>query len=72
MKIPKRQPVGEGDQNRIDHSQREQSGKFHPIARDDQFSDAGEQVRQRQSVNEREQRGDVFKGRHLIATCWGQ
>jgi hypothetical protein len=53
MKIPKRQPVGEDDKNGVYHSEREQSGKFYAITRDDQFGDAREQVRQRQSVNER-------------------
>jgi len=64
MKIPKRQPVGEDYKNSVDHSEREQSGKFYAVACDDQFSDAREQVRQRQSVNEREKRGDMFKCCH--------
>src|SRR5881392_259769 len=64
--IPKRQPVGEDYQNGVEHSEREQPGKFYAVARDDQLSDAREQVRQRQSVNEREKRGDMFKGCHVI------
>jgi len=64
MKIPKGQPIGEDYKNGVDHSEREQSGKFYAITRDDQFSDAREQVRQRQSVNEREKRGDMFKRCH--------
>src|SRR5437667_5134124 len=66
MKIPKRQPVGEDYKNGVEHSEREQPGKFYAVARDDQLSDAREQVRQRQSVNEREKRGDMFKGCHVI------
>src|SRR5205823_10681227 len=64
--IPKRQPVGEDYKNSVDHSEREQPGKFYGVACDDQLSDAREQRRQRQSVNEREKRGDMFKGCHVI------
>ncbi len=64
MKISKRQPVGEDYKTSVDHSEREQSGKFYAVACDDQLGDAREQVRQRQSVNEREKRGDMFKCCH--------
>src|SRR5438034_11649368 len=67
--IPKRQPVGEDYKNSVDHSEREQPGKFYAVACDDQLSDAREQRRQRQSVNEREKRGDMFKGCHVIKNC---
>src|SRR5438477_1005515 len=65
MKIPKRQPVGEDYKNGVEHSEREQSRKSYTVACDDQFSDAREQMRQRQSINERQKCGDMFEGGHL-------
>ena len=63
-KIPKRHPIAEDQENGVDHSQREQPGKFYAVALDDELGDAREQVRQCQSVDERIKRGDMFKGRH--------
>src|SRR5947207_11755397 len=65
MKIPKGQPVGEDYKNGVHHSEREQSGEFYAVACNDQLSDAREQMRQRQSINERQKCGDMFEGCHL-------
>src|SRR5206468_8382407 len=52
-------------QDGIGHSEREQTGKTHTLAYDDQLSDARQEMRQRQSINERKKCGDMFEGCHL-------
>ena len=64
MQIPKREPIGEDKENRVEHSEGEQSRKFYAVARHDEFRNARQQMRERQGVNEREQRGGVFECGH--------
>src|SRR5439155_24193002 len=38
---------------------------FYTVACDDELGDSREQMRERQSINERQERGDMFEGCHV-------